>query len=465
MKKIAVFSLAAAAAAFLSGSVVAGTLTLDGNSPSFTPPENFTNNTIMVSTIDEGGKVDVEGGATIAPINGTTAEIAISGTFSANAGDIASIAYRFSADLNNATSVGFTITGTATISGVPQTFVTTGTLEPGLHVYEGTTDNEVAFPVAVTGDFSATMDLDLSSIMATSQSPDAAAAGTIDLTIQQLDIALEQTPATFNPPSQQLNISTRANVGTGDDVLIGGFIITGTDAKLTVLRALGPSLLVQGVAGVLSDPTLELHDSTGAIIATNDNWMDLSTDDQTVLTDNGLAPTEDAESALVETLEPAAYTVIVRGVGDTTGVALVEAYDLDMGTTDSKLANISTRGSVDTGDNVMIGGIILGGGGGGFGQVIVRGIGPSLAARGVSGVLADPEITLHDVDGNTIATNDNWMDDPNMQTVSDSGLAPEDPNEAAIYVVLHPGNYTAIVDGVNETTGVGLVESYQIDGP
>jgi hypothetical protein len=113
----------------------------------------------------------------------------------------------------------------------------------------------------------------------------------------------------------------------------------------------------------------------------------------------------------------------------------------------------------------MIGGFIIGGGGGGFGQIIVRGLGPSLEARGVSGVLADPEITLHDVNGNTLATNDNWMDDPNMQTVIDNGLAPENDSEAALYDVLHPGNYTVIVDGVNETTGVGLVESYQIDGP
>jgi len=395
MKKILSLAVAAAAVTFFSGRAIAGVLTLDPGSPTFTPPENFTNNTIMVSTIDEGGKVDVEGGATIAPTNGTTADIAISGTFTADAGDIPSAAYRFSADLNNATGVDFTITGTVTVLGIPSTFTATGTLSPGLHVYEGTAQAPLSFPVAVTGDFSATLSLDLSSIT------DSAVAGTVDLTIQQLDLAMEQTPATFNPPSQQLNISTRVNVGTGDNVLIGGFIITGTDSKLVVLRALGPSLTVQGVAGVLEDPMLELHDSTGATIDTNDNWMDLSADDQAVLTgtDPSLAPTEDAESALVETLAPGEYTVIVSGVNDTTGVALVEAYDLDQGTTDSKLANISTRGSVDTGDNVMIGGIILGGGGGGFGQIIVRGLGPSLTAHGVTGVLADPEITLHDVNG------------------------------------------------------------------
>lgn len=460
MKKIFTLAVVAATAAtFFSGTALAGVLTLDPSSPTFTPPENFTDNLIMVSTLNDGALINVEGSATIAPTNGTTAEIGISGTYAAVEGDKFSAAYRFSADLNNATPVPFTITGTATVLGIPQTFTATGTIEPGLHVYQGTAEVPEPFISPAAGDFSATMSLDLSSISAS------AAAGTIDLQIQQLDIQLDPESAVFNLPSQQLNISTRANVGTGDNVLIGGFIVTGTDPKLVVLRALGPSLLVQGVAGVLEDPILELHATspTPLTVATNDNWMELSAEDQTVLTDNNLAPTEDAESALVQTLAPGEYTVIVRGLGDTSGVALVEAYDLDQGTTDSKLANISTRGSVDVGDNVMIGGFIIGGSNGGFSQVIVRGLGPSLEARGVSGVLLDPEITLHDVNGATIATNDNWMDDPNMQTVTDVGLAPEDPNEAALYVVLHPGNYTAIVDGVNETSGIGLVESYEID--
>src|SRR4029434_634928 len=165
------------------------------------------------------------------------------------------------------------------------------------------------------------------------------------------------------PPSEPQNISTRANVGTGDNALIGGFIITGADPIQVVLRAIGPSLLVSGVIGVLADPTLELHDSTGAVIASNDNWQDNTADDQRVLTDNTLAPTDALESPIVMTLDPGAYTVIVRGLADTTGVGLVEAYDIDTSTTDSKLANISTRGFVETGENVMIGGFILGGGG------------------------------------------------------------------------------------------------------
>ncbi len=217
------------------------------------------------------------------------------------------------------------------------------------------------------------------------------------------------------------------------------------------------------MSGVLEDPVLQLFDIDGNLIATNDNWMDNSADDQTILTDNNLAPTEDAESALVVNLDPGAYTAVVRGVGDTTGVALVEAYDIDNGTTDSKFGNISTRGFVGTEDNVMIGGFILGGGGGGFAQVIVRGIGPSLTDSGVTDVLADPTISVVDGDGNTLASNDNWMDDANMDSVVTAGLAPTDPNESALYQVLPIGAYTVILSGVGDTTGVGLVESYNID--
>ena len=282
--------------------------------------------------------------------------------------------------------------------------------------------------------------------------------------MQQIDFQLDTTAATVAAPAEQQNISTRANVGIGDNVLIGGIIITGTETKQVVLRGIGPSLSGSNVAGALEDPVLELRDIDGNLIATNDNWMDNSAEDQTVLTDNNLAPTEDAESALVANLDPGAYTAIVRGANDTTGVALVEAYDLDNGTTDSKLGNISTRGFVETGDNVMIGGFILAGGGGGISQVVVRGIGPSLADQNVNDVLADPTITLSDENGNTIATNDNWMDDVNMQSVADAGLAPSDPNESALYEVLPAGAYTVILSGVGDTTGVGLVEAYDIDG-
>jgi hypothetical protein len=262
--------------------------------------------------------------------------------------------------------------------------------------------------------------------------------------------------------SQLENISTRAHVGTDDKVLIGGIIITGNDIKQVVLRAIGPSLSNFGVMDALSDPTLELHNSSGAIVATNDNWMDNSTEDQTILTDRILVPGDPAESALVAKLAPGSYTATVGGVNDTSGTALVETYDLDDGTTDSKLGNISTRGFVQADPDAMIGGFILGSGDGIFSEVIVRGVGPSLSNFGVTDALSDPILELHDANGAIIASNDNWMDDPDMQTVIDHHLAPSDPKESAIDKVLAVGAYTAVLRGVGGASGVALVESYDV---
>ena len=462
MKKNTPFLFLAAAAAFClaGGSVRAGTLTLDAGSPSYVPPEAFTNNTIVVdTTIGDPGLIHLSGGVTVAPTSGNTAMVEVSGTFSADSGDKFSVAYRFAADLNSTGPVDYTLSGE--VNGIPIPDIT-GTIEPGLHVYEGAAESPT-LPLPVAGNFSGTLTLDFTNTGAAA--PSGAIPGTLDLTVQQLDFQLSPNPVAVIPPSEPQNISTRANVGTGDNALIGGIIISGNDPTTVVLRAIGPSLALSGVTGVLADPTLELHDSTGAVIASNDNWMDNSAEDQMVLTDNNLAPTDDLESAIVMTLDPGAYTVIVRGLADTTGVGLVEAYDIDGSTTDSKLANISTRGFVETGENVMIGGFILGGGGGGFSEVIVRGIGPSLADFGVTDALADPLLELHNSDGDLIDSNDNWMDNPNMQTISDKGLAPSDPNEAALYEILPAGLYTAILSGVGDTTGTGLVETYDVDPP
>ena len=458
MKKNTSFLLLAAAAAFCltGGSVRAGMLTLDEGSPSYVPPEAFTNNTIVVdTTIGDPGLIHLSGGVTVAPTSDDTAMVAVSGTFSADSGDKFSVAYRFAADLNATGHVDYTLSGE--VNGIPIPDIT-GTIEPGIHLYEGAAETPT-LPLPIAGNFSGTLTLDFTNIGA------GALPSTLDLTLQQLDFQLSANPVAVIPPSEPQNISTRANVGTGDNALIGGFIITGADPIQVVLRAIGPSLSISGVTGVLADPTLELHDSAGALIASNDNWHDNSAEDQMVLTDNNLAPTDDLESALVKTLDPGAYTVIVRGVADTTGVGLVEAYDIDTSATDSKLANISTRGFVETGENVMIGGFILGGGGGGLSEVIVRGIGPSLADFGVTDALADPLLELHNSDGDLIDSNDNWMDNPNMQTISDKGLAPSDPNEAALYEILPAGLYTAILSGVDETTGTGLVETYDVDPP
>ena len=249
------------------------------------------------------------------------------------------------------------------------------------------------------------------------------------------------------------NISTRLNVETNDDVLIGGFIVTGTQAKQVIVRAMGPSL---PLTGMLSDPVLELLDSTGATIATNDNWRDNS--NQQAISDAGFAPASDKESAILMTLQPGLYTAIVQGVNATTGVALVEVYDLDR-TVDSKLANISTRGSVQTSDDVMIGGVIV------LGtadtEVVLRAIGPTLANAGVGGALADPILELRDKDGTLITSNDNWKETQQSQ-IEATGLALTDDRESAIVATLNPDSYTAIVRGKNDTTGVALIEVYNL---
>jgi glucose/arabinose dehydrogenase len=258
-------------------------------------------------------------------------------------------------------------------------------------------------------------------------------------------------------PSQALNISTRAQVQTGDNVLIGGFVITGNVAKKVIVRAIGPSLQQAGVPGALADPVLDLHEP-GNVVVTNDNWK---TDQQTEIQNSGHAPTNDLESAIVATLPPGAYTAIVSGINGTSGVGLVEMYDLDTAAA-SQLINISGRAFVQTGDDVMIGGFVVGHNIGAS-KVIVRAIGPSLAQAGISNPLADPTLELHDGNGTLISSNDNWQDDPDQAAaITASGHAPTNPLESAISISLAPGNYTAIVAGKNGGTGIGLVEVYKI---
>jgi hypothetical protein len=258
------------------------------------------------------------------------------------------------------------------------------------------------------------------------------------------------------PSSQNRNISTRANVQTGDNVAIGGFIIKGTAAKKVIVRGLGPSLQNFGIQNPLSNPTLELHDQSG-VIASNDNWKDTQ---QTEIQNTGHAPSSDLESAIVATLQPGAYTVILRGKNDSTGIGLIEVFDIDPAA-NSKLANISTRGLVGTGDDVMIGGIIVGPNNGNGSAVLVRALGPSLQPYGIQDFLADPALELHDAQGNLFALNDNWKDtqQPNITT---TGLSPSNDAESAILVTLAPGNWTAIVRGVGGTSGVALIEVYDL---
>ena len=266
------------------------------------------------------------------------------------------------------------------------------------------------------------------------------------------------------PPAFAANISTRLPVGNGQNVLIGGFIIQGPTPKRVIIRAIGPSL--NGfVGGALQDPKLELHDGTGALIASNDDWRStqnggLIQSDQSIdITGSGVAPTNEAESAILVTLNPGAYTAIVQSANSLAGIALVEIYDLDAAPT-SKLANISTRGFIQTNDNVMIGGFIYLGGVG-VTKVVVRGIGPSLAGAGIANPMADPMLELHDGNGATIASNDDWKSSPDAAVIQSTGLQPSKDAEAAIYATgLARGAYTAVVRGKNGGMGVGLVEVY-----
>jgi hypothetical protein len=263
------------------------------------------------------------------------------------------------------------------------------------------------------------------------------------------------TPTPIPNPTTLANISTRLRVETGDNVLIGGFIVTGTQSKKVMIRAIGPSL---PFADDLADPILELHDSSGALLDSNDNWVD-SPNKQAII-DSTIAPTNDLESVIVATLpaNSSGYTAIVRGVNNGTGIGVVEAYDLDR-TVDSKLANISTRGLVQTGDDVLIAGTIV------VGQtpqkVIVEALGPSLS---VPGNLADPILELRDVNGALIDMNDNWIDSPNKQAIIDSTIPPSNDFESAIVATLPAAGaqYTAIVRGVNNATGVAVVEVFAL---
>ncbi len=257
------------------------------------------------------------------------------------------------------------------------------------------------------------------------------------------------------PPSVLGNISTRLRVQTGDNVLIAGFLVTGTQPKQIILRAIGPSLFLPGA---LTDPVLELRDASGGLIVSNDNWR--TGGQESAILATTIPPSNDLESAIVVFLPTnnLAYTATVHGVNNQTGIGVVEAYDLDQ-TVDSKLANISTRGFVETGDNVLIGGLIV------LGQnplrVIVRAIGPALP---VPGALENPTLDLRDGNGALIASNDNWRDDPLEESeIIATGIPPSNDLESAIVRELTPGNYTAIVRGVNHATGVALVEVYALE--
>jgi cyclophilin family peptidyl-prolyl cis-trans isomerase len=258
-------------------------------------------------------------------------------------------------------------------------------------------------------------------------------------------------------PGRLVNLSTRMQVGTGDNALIAGFIVSGSAPKHLALRAMGPST---GLPGAVVDPILELHDSSGTI-ATNDNWGDAANKQDVI--DIGLAPNSPTESVILTTVPSntngVAYTAVMRGVNNTTGLGVVEVYDLDSGP-GSTLLNISTRGQVGADPNALIGGFTLGGTQ--SKQILVRAIGPSLTGFGVPNALADPTLELRNVQGGLVDSNDDWMNSPQKTQIQNSGLAPTNAKESALVQTLAAGQYTAVVHGANGGTGVGSVEVYQL---
>jgi hypothetical protein len=250
-------------------------------------------------------------------------------------------------------------------------------------------------------------------------------------------------------------------VQTGDNAGIGGFIISGTAPKHVLLRAIGPS--ITGLSGLLADPVLELHGPAGFATVINNNWMDDPVQKAAILA-TGLAPTNNLEAAIDATLSPGAYTGVVRGNGGTNGIGLVEVYDLSQAVP-SKLANISTRALVGTGNDIVIAGFILGDNSG-LTRIVVRGIGGSLTVFGVPNALANPTLELRDNNAALLASNDNWQDDPAQAAeLTAAGLAPTNASESGIAITLGPGQYTALLMGQGNTTGVGVIEVYDRGAP
>lgn len=264
-----------------------------------------------------------------------------------------------------------------------------------------------------------------------------------------LDIANARKP---------LNISTRLTVGTGENVAIAGFFLFGGPPKNILIRGIGPSLAAAGISNTIPDPVLELHNSDGTLLVTNDNWKDTQ---EEVIAATGAAPNDEREAAMMLELQPVNYTAILKDKNNAGGVGLVEVYDLEQESS-AKLSNLSTRGHVGLDDAVMIGGVIVGGTLAESGRYVVRALGPSLAAAGVNNPLSDPVLDLYNGDGNKIASNDDWEDWSQQAEIKADNLAPTNSRESAMVLSLGPGNYTAIVRGAGSATGIGLVEIYYI---
>ena len=257
------------------------------------------------------------------------------------------------------------------------------------------------------------------------------------------------------PTARAVNLSTRVNVQSGENVAIGGFIITGTQPKRLVLRGIGPSLTQHDVQGALANPVIELFDQAQTSLAVNDNWRDTQ---EVEIAATNLAPTNDLEAAMVQTLAPGSYTVVLGGKNNGVGVGLIEIYDVD-GSANATFANASTRGAVGLADDVLIGGLIISQGDDAI--TVVRAIGPSLTSAGLANPLLDPILQLFDSNGVQIGANDDWRS-TQPSAIKGTQLAPTNDRESVIVASLGPGSYTAVLQGKNSTTGVALIEFYRI---
>ena len=258
----------------------------------------------------------------------------------------------------------------------------------------------------------------------------------------------------IGPLAKATNISTRGMVGTGEDVLIAGFVISGSQPKKVIVRALGPTLSTLGVSGALADPTIAIVNSGHVVVASNDNWRNTQ---KAQIAASGFAPPNDLESAIIATLPPGSYSAVMSGKNGGIGIGLVDVYELDAAT--SIFQNLSTRGFVGTGDNVLIGGLIIGNGE--QPVIVVRAIGPTLGSFGITQPLQDPTLEVRDGNGGLIAFENDWQDNT-PTAVKAALLQPQDSRESAVVLSLPAGNYTAIVRGKNGTTGVALVEAYRL---
>ncbi len=501
----------------LASPAFAGTLTITSG-PTFTPSNAFTNTTISAQVAHNppgvnGDVANLKGGTTVVPPSSNSAAITIAGNLSAKAGDLVSVAYSITIDSNFTGNASFTIQGSAVVFGTPVAVNSTKAITPGSHEYKGTLQAPQPAPFDTSGSFSFTLTFNFGSASMARMAPDSpTATGGLTVKVQQADLQLAPTAAAINAspsptptatatpkatatatatatpkasatatatstpaatptatatatPTVGLvgNVSTRLPVGTGDNVLIEGFIVQGPSGskKKIIVRAIGPSLLPFGITDALANPTLEIRDSNNALIASNNDWKNtilggiISSDQSAEITASGVAPSNDLESAIIANLSPGSFTAVVRGVNNTVGTGVVDAYDLSAGSA-ARVANIATRGLIQPGDKLMIAGFIVQNG---PVRAVILATGPSLTAFGINNALPDTTLQLRDQNGVIVRENDDWQSDQKAELEA-TGLQPSDPKESAMIVTIQPGQYTAQVRGKPEATGIGVVQVF-----